>query len=293
MRILKNENFSAIYEKIFADIETPIFFYAYLKRVEKFPEKVKFGYYRADNITIREFLNNIEAGKESAFRFTIPEGFTIYDIAKKIKETKLLDSEVFLKKVRDPVFIKGLTGMDIISLEGFLYPDTYFLTPEINEEEFIKKMYSNFLTKIPENFASVVAQKGLTFYQGIILASIIQKETFVKEEYPVIASVFFNRLQRAIRLQSDPTTIYGLGDRFDGNLKKRDLLDRANPYNTYAISGLPPTPICNPSIEAIKGVMYPANTQYLYFVATRDGKHIFARTYEEHLLNVKKYQKNN
>jgi len=211
VRILKNENFSTIYEKIFADVETPIFFYTYLKRVEKFPEKVKFGYYRADNITIREFLNNIEAGKESALRFTIPEGFTIYDIAKKIKETKLLDSEVFLKRVRDPVFIKGLTGMDIISLEGFLYPDTYFLTPEINEEEFIKKMYSNFLTKIPENFASVVAQKGLTFYQGVILSSIIQKETFVKEEYPVIASVFYNRLKRNIRLQSDPTIIYGFG----------------------------------------------------------------------------------
>jgi len=164
--------------------------------------------------------------------------------------------------------------MDIISLEGFLYPDTYFLTPEINEEEFIRKMYSNFLTKIPENFASVVAQKGLTFYQGVILSSIIQKETFVKEEYPVIASVFYNRLKRNIRLQSDPTIIYGLGDKFDGNLKKTDLIDKTNPYNTYVISGLPPTPICNPSVEAIKGVMYPANTQYLYFVATNDGRHV-------------------
>ncbi|MCA1980321.1 MAG: endolytic transglycosylase MltG, partial [Calditerrivibrio sp.] len=135
-----------------------------------------------------------------------------------------------------------------------------------------------------------VKKRGLSMYEGIILASIVQKETFVEEEYPVVASVFYNRLRKNMRLQSDPTIIYGMGDRFDGNIKKSDLLDKNNRYNTYTINGLPPTPISNPSKGALEGVMNLAETDFLYFVAKKDGTHIFAKSYEEHLINVKKYQ---
>lgn len=290
VKIEKNERFSNVYNKIFEGVKTPFLFEYYLKKVKRFPEKMRFGYYEADNITISEFLKRIEDGKESVFKITIPEGFTIADIAIRLKEDSDIDVDRFLKLTKDKDFILKLTGNPFKTLEGFLYPDTYFFKTDTTPEIFIGQAYMNFKSKLPPDFEEKVNAQGLTFYEGIILASIIQKETFVESEYPIIASVFFNRLKKGIPLQSDPTIIYGLGDKFDGNLKRSHLQDSSNLYNTYIHKGLPPSPICNPSIGAIKGVMEPAKTPYIYFVAKKDGTHQFSIDYQTHLLNIKKYQ---
>ncbi|MCX8085064.1 MAG: endolytic transglycosylase MltG [Calditerrivibrio sp.] len=290
IKIKKGEKFSTVYEKLLKGVSPPFLFDLYLKKVKRFPEKMKFGYYEADNITLNEFLKNIEDGKESRFKITIPEGFTINDIAQKLKETSDIDSEAFLRLSKDKKFITRLTGYPYPSLEGFIYPDTYFITSDVTAEIFIEQAYKNFLQKLPENFEENLKRFSLTFYEGLILASIVQKETYLESEYPIVSSVFINRLKLGMPLQSDPTIIYGLGTKFDGNLRKTDLRDENNIYNTYTHKGLPPTPICNPSIGALKGVAYPANTNYLYFVSKNDGSHIFAKDYNEHLNNIKKYQ---
>lgn len=290
IKIEKNEKFSTVYNKIFKGVETPFLFDIYLKKVKRFPEKMKFGYYVADNITVSEFLQNIEEGKESVFKITIPEGFTIRDIANKLRETTDMDADRFLNLTKNREFIVKLTGQPFPSLEGMLYPDTYYLKTDTTPEIFIEQAYNNFKEKLPKEFEEKLFSLGLNFYKGIILASIVQKETFIEEEYPIVASVFYNRMKKGMPLQSDPTIIYGLGEKFDGNIRKKDLLDENNIYNTYRHNGLPPTPICNPSIGALKGVMEPAKTDFLYFVAKKDGAHVFAKDYDTHLKNVKKYQ---
>lgn len=290
VRIQKNEPFSSVYKKIFTDMQTPKFFEFYLKKVRKFPEKIRYGYYEADNKTIEQFLADIENGKESRLKLTIPEGYNLYDIAKKIESLEIMDKERFLKLTHDKEFVSKVTSMDIDTLEGFIFPDTYFVTTDIKEEEFIYQAYRNFIQKLPDNFEMELKKRGLTFYQGVILASIIQKETYIDSEYPLVASVFYNRIKKKMRLQSDPTIIYGIYDRFNGNIKKVDILDSSNRYNTYQINGLPPTPICNPSIGALMAVIKPAETDYLFFVSKNDGSHIFVKSYEEHQKNVRNYQ---
>jgi UPF0755 protein len=132
--------------------------------------------------------------------------------------------------------------------------------------------------------------RGLGQQQVVTLASIVEKETGASSERPLVASVFWNRLERGMRLESDPTTIYGIAD-FDGNLRREHLEDEANPWNTYQIVGLPPTPIANPGAASLAAVLRPAASEYLYFVAKGDGTHVFARSYGEHLDNVARYQR--
>jgi UPF0755 protein len=149
-------------------------------------------------------------------------------------------------------------------------------------------MVDNFNKNLPKKFTEKIKKQGLSFYQGIILASIIQKETYKLDEYPLIASVFYNRLKKRMRLQSDPTVIYGM-ENYQGNIQKKDLLNKSNVYNTYKHSGLPPTPICNPSKHALDAVINPRQTNYLYFVADKKGGHIFSTNYQDHRKNIRKY----
>jgi UPF0755 protein len=131
---------------------------------------------------------------------------------------------------------------------------------------------------------------GLSRHEIVTLASIVEKETSAPEERPLIAAVFLNRMKRGMRLETDPTVIYGIED-FDGNLRRRDLNDASNPYNTYRIAGLPPGPIASPGAHALRAVLEPAETDYLYFVSRNDGTHHFSRSYREHANAVNRYQK--
>jgi UPF0755 protein len=152
-------------------------------------------------------------------------------------------------------------------------------------------MVETFFKNLPKQFEEKAKNNGLTVYEAVILASIIQKESYYKDELPLISSVFHNRLKKRMRLESDPTIIYGIYENFDGNIRKKDLIDKSNIYNTYKIFGLPPTPICNPDKYSLEAAVNPAKTDYLYFVADKEGKHHFSKTYAEHSKKVYKFQK--
>jgi UPF0755 protein len=175
-------------------------------------------------------------------------------------------------------------------LEGWFFPDTYRFAPGTSDVEVLKHAHAAMKKRLGEAWEGRDPSVALaTPYDALILASIVEKETARDAERPVIASVFLNRLRRGMRLQTDPTVIYGLGERYDGHIHKRDLSDDT-PWNTYTRDGLPPTPIAMPGEAAIQAALHPATTEYLYFVARGDGSHEFSRTLEEHNRAVAKYQ---
>ena len=218
---------------------------------------------------------------------TIPEGFNMDQIGALLQKKGLADKKKFLGLAAD----KELTGRYFIngpSLEGYLYPDTYQFGRGLSVMSIIHVMVTRF-HEVFSPFKERAELRGMTMEEVVILASIVEKETGRAGERPVIASVFLNRLKKRMRLESDPTVIYGIRD-FNGNLTKRDLASYT-PYNTYVIHGLPPGPISNPGLDAIRSVLYPAKTDYLYFVSKNDGSHFFSRTLPEHNRAVRFYQK--
>jgi UPF0755 protein len=175
-------------------------------------------------------------------------------------------------------------------LEGWLFPDTYRFAPGTADIDILKRAHAAMRKRLAEAWNSRDATIPLrSSYEALILASIVEKETGQATERPLIASVFMNRLKRSMRLQTDPTVIYGMGERFDGNVRKRDLTTDT-PYNTYTRDGLPPTPIAMPGAASLKAATHPVESDYLYFVARGDGSHEFTRTLEEHNRAVAKYQ---
>ena len=234
-----------------------------------------------------QILQILEKGEVLLHQVTIPEGMTIRQIVTILEQGDWIDSQRFFALTRDREFIKTL-GLNQDSLEGYLFPDTYsFARGEMTEESLIAMMVNRFLTvwnEVTANSASDQVRQ-----QILILASIVEKETADPSERPLIARVFLNRLEKKMRLQSDPTIIYGL-DNFSGNLTRKDLNGKS-PYNTYLIPGLPPGPICNPGKESITAILHPADAPYYYFVSKNDGTHQFSTTLKEHNRAVRKYQK--
>lgn len=291
LEIEKNATFNDLYRRLFEHLDTPPGFRIYLIKKMKLDKNIRYGYYRADELPVRRVLDAVMKGRQSTIKITIPEGFNIYDTANRMSERIVESASAFLHTVKDKAYIRNLTGQDFTSLEGFLYPDTYFFPPKSEPGYVISAMYQMFLKQMPEDFDSKAAALGLSRYEAVILASIIQKETYDPAEAPIISSVFHNRLKYRMRLQADPTIIYGLYPEFDGNIRKTDINDRDNPYNTYKINGLPPTPICSPSKVALEAAVNPADTKYLYFVADKDRRHIFSKNYQEHMRQVYRHQK--
>lgn len=233
-----------------------------------------------------EVLDILVRGEVIQHRLTIPEGLTAHQIAALFAKDQWVNEKEFLSLCSEPEFIHAL-GIGQDRLEGYLFPDTYVLVRgESNARTIITTMVNRFL----EVWQTVsVDDFSLDRHQVITLASIIEKETGVQDERPLIARVFLNRLERSMRLQSDPTVIYGLED-FNGNLTRKDL-NKETPYNTYIIKGLPPGPICSPGQAAIEAVFHPALSNALYFVAKKDGTHYFSNTLKEHNKAVRKFQR--
>jgi UPF0755 protein len=234
-----------------------------------------------------KILNILRSGTIIIHSVTIPEGFTSEQIGALLDEKGLVNGNEFVSLTKDPGVARryGVSGN---GLEGYLYPDTYHFSRGLPALSIIDTMVKRFRQMIAP-FEGRAAEIGMKMEDVVTLASIVEKETGVSEERPLIASVFLNRLKKKMRLDSDPTVIYGLKD-FDGNLRKTDLADRS-PYNTYVIHGLPPGPIANPGLDSIKAVLYPARTDYLYFVSKNDGSHYFSKTITEHNNAVRIYQK--
>ncbi len=240
--------------------------------------------------SMAKVVEKLVRGEVIIRKVTIPEGLTMYEIGELLEKKGVLSGKEFVTKARDKELIENLLGdPSIDSLEGYLFPDTYFYTKGITPEEFIRMMVSRF-KQVYTSLKSSPKAVELGDREIVVLASIIEKETAIDSERPLISAVFYNRLRRGMKLQSDPTVIYALGDRFDGNLKKEHLQIK-NSYNTYVISGLPPGPIANPGKESLKAALNPADVDYLYFVADRSGTHHFSSNYKDHLKAVNRYQK--
>ncbi len=252
--------------------------------------KIRAGEYHFEaSLRPREVLDLLLKGDFARRRITIPEGWNSRDIATYLGELGLVDPERFLQKCRDEAFIRSL-GLSVPSLEGYLYPDTYEIYKPKDEEEVLRKLVARFQKIYDTTLEARGRETGLGREQVIILASMVEKETARPEERPVIASVFLNRLKKEMPLASDPTIIYSITD-FSGNLTRQHLT-RPSPYNTYVMKGLPATAIASPGIDSIRAVLYPAQTDFLYFVSKNDGTHEFSRTEEEHNASVKRYQSN-
>ncbi len=197
----------------------------------------------------------------------------------------------YLKLAFDQKFVRKLTGQPLSSLEGYLFPESYQFTRYTKADKILETMVGQF----KKNFAEILPPYPFnwTSHQVVTLASIIEKETGAEFERPVIASVFHNRVKKRMRLQTDPTVIYANALR-DKKIKidiKRADLQRDHPYNTYTRSGLPPGPIANPGLEALKAAVNPEESEYLFFVSQNDGTHIFSKTYQEHKTAVDRKNK--
>jgi UPF0755 protein len=186
--------------------------------------------------------------------------------------------------------IRAALGVQESSLEGLFFPDTYRFAPGASDVEILRRAHAEMKKRLAAAWDARAPDLPISSpYEALILASIIEKETGQRGERPVVASVFANRLRIGMRLQTDPTVIYGLGTSFDGNLRKRDLL-ADTPFNTYTRGGLPPTPIAMPGAASIEAALHPESTPFLYFVGRGDGTHHFSRSLEEHNRAVAKYQ---
>ena len=232
-------------------------------------------------------LDQITSGTTGQAGVTFIEGWTFAQMRQALNEN---DSVKHMTMSETDAQILKEIGAKETNPEGLFFPDTYFFTPNTSDREILKRAYLTMQNKMDK--AWLEKSEGLPYqsaYQALIMASIVEKETGRASERPQIAGVFINRLKVGMRLQTDPTVIYGLGERFDGNLRKQDLLtDTA--YNTYTRDGLPPTPIAMPGLGAIHAALHPAPTKALYFVGKGDGSHAFSATLTEHNNAVIRYQ---
>jgi len=233
-----------------------------------------------------EVLERLVRGTVDLRRVTIPEGFTLTDIALRLEKAKLADADEVLRLSRNPDFLQQLK-IEGESLEGYLFPETYSFAPGTRSKEILRAMVRQMRVVLSEITVSSAPRK-LSDHQLLTLASIVQKEAGQVAEMPLIAAVFHNRLKRGMLLQSDPTVIYGL-KKFNGNLTRKHL-KTPTPFNTYTQKGLPPGPIASPGRAALQAVISPADVSYLYFVGKGDGTHFFSRTLREHNNAVRKYQ---
>jgi UPF0755 protein len=251
------------------------------------------GKLRAGNFTIPQgsklhhVMNILMNGQPNLISVTIPEGKNMYQIAKIFAQAGITSEKEFLEAVVDQELI-DLIKTKAPSLEGYLYPETYRFAANTPGKVVAKTMFELFQKMTEElNFN----HPFLNRHQIVVLASVVEKETGAKIERPTIAGVFTNRLKKRMRLESDPTTIYGMWHRYEGNIRKADLRE-LTPYNTYKIPSLPLGPIANPSLEAIKAVLKPEKNDYLFFVSKNDGTHVFTNSYAEHLKAVQEFQRN-
>lgn len=260
-------------------------------RISGLGSKVRVGQYAiAQHASPKDVMAAIVSGRSVEYGFTVQEGSNIFEIADQLERQGFGRRAEFLALVRSRTVAKELLGEDRPSLEGYLFPETYNLTKFTSTKTLVKMMVQRF----KENFAALEKMGPLPMSRNevVTLASIIEKETGAPEERPLIASVFFNRMRKGMRLETDPTVIYGIWEKsgeWSGNISKADLLTPTR-YNTYTFSGLPYGPISNPGFESLKAVLAPATSDYLFFVSRNDGTHRFSSDYAGHLKAVAEFQ---
>lgn len=252
-------------------------------------------YLLSQKLSNSDIIEKLVSGEiyRDGIKVTIPEGSTSNEIIALLVKNELGKKEDFEKLVSNPSEFYSdfefLDQKDIKSLEGFLYPSTYYFDKDAKPKDIIKEMLSLFDKSYTDKLKKKQKERNMTLQEVVNLASIVEKEAVIDEDRPIIASVFYNRLDKDMPLQSDATLQYIFEER-KKSMTYNDLkID--SPYNTYIQKGLPPTPIANPSIKSIKAVLEPSDTDYLYFVASIDGGNVYSKTYEEHKKNVEQYRK--
>ncbi len=258
------------------------------------------------NLTMPEVAQSLQHGMVEETVFTVPEGWRLEQVAEYLQENGIADAQRFIAYARQGVNNEGLLAKYPFlgdrppgapsSLEGFLFPDTYRVPKDADEETIIKIMLDNFGRRVGKELQEKIKSQGKTVYEVISVASIVEREAVIEAERPVIASVYLNRLAQGKALEADPTVQYALGYQPERKqwwktpLPLEDLVGVNSEWNTYLRPGLPPGPICSPGLSAIRAVVEPAQTDYLFFYSRGDGSHAFAATWEEHLKNQEQYQ---
>lgn len=262
--------------------------FRFLTRLKKGEGAIKIGIYDFSKAAMPgEILRRLLAGDIVLRRITIPEGFALKEIAARLENLGYGPANEFLRLSRDPEFLKSL-DLPGPSLEGYLFPETYFAAIDAAPRQLLQMMVREFRKRLTEELIAAAKEQRLTLPQLVTLASIVQKEARKIEEMPMIASVFHNRLRIGMPLQADPTVTYGTNNS-NGSISKADLR-RQTPYNTYKIKSLPPGPIASPGADALRATAYPAQTNYLYFVARGDGSHVFSADLKSHNEAVRSYR---
>lgn len=259
----------------------------WLMKLQGDASKFKTGTYAfAPHMDEQAVLDKLVAGDTTVVKFTIPEGFGIKEIAKRLADEGLVDEQEFLAEAKDFApydYMKKRPNVRYAA-EGYLFPDTYVIHSDVSAEGIMKMMAEDFDTRLTPALRQQAAAKGLSIHDLITLASLVEKEARYDEDRPIIAQVFFKRLQMGMPLQSDTTLQYLMaGPKEDVSIEDTKI---DSPYNTYQHEGLPPGPIASPGMKSILAVLNPANTDYLYFVADRQGHNHYSQTYDEHLAIV-------
>lgn len=254
--------------------------------------KFKVGEYSLNRtMTPDQIMAVLVSGKSRTKSITISEGLNLYDIAELFEKHQIGTKAEFNKIVYDPVFIKSLLNENLTSLEGYLFPETYLYSKFDDVKSVITQMVKRFL-QVWANIEPMATQLGWTRNQVVTFASIVEKETGAVHERPLVSSVFHNRLQKKMRLQTDPTVLYGMSlklGKMPNNITKKDLLTPTS-HNTYTNFGLPPTPIANPGKDALMATVQPAKTSYLFFVSQNNGTHVFSENIQQHNKAVQDFQ---
>jgi UPF0755 protein len=262
--------------------------FLFLGRISRIDRKIRAGYYSIyGSMNSLDLLKVLRRGQIIEYEITVIEGDSLREIAEKLTEKNIVSKEDFLELASNKGFLSSY-NIDAPSLEGYLFPDTYKIPKGMDPHEAIGMMVNKMREQYTGKLTARAAELGLSEREVLTLASIIEKEAITGEERPLISAVYHNRLRKKIRLQADPTAIYGIK-----SSKVRitaDDLRKKTPYNTYMITGLPPGPIASPGIKSILAALYPADVPYLYFVSNNDGTHRFSVTAEEHEAAVQAYR---
>ena len=286
--IRPGENFAQINRRLAQEklIASARLFHHYAKFLNCLT-KFRAGHFKIPpRLNMVDLMNTLLNARSYYSKVTIPEGKNLYEIAEILEKNSIISAHEFINAAKLPVYLSA-HDLELPSAEGYLYPETYFFSPHTPAPQLIRAMMDQFVKSTQDLDFS---QSPLAFDQLITLASIVEKETGAQWERATIAGVFFNRLRKKMRLQSDPTTIYGIFEQYQGNLTRKDL-ETQTPYNTYRINGLPRGPICNPGVAAIAATLAPERHSYLYFVSRNDGTHLFTKNYQDHQMAVDSFQK--
>jgi UPF0755 protein len=288
--IKKGSSFNQIAKDLqSANLINHLKYFFYLSKLLNADTRIKSGtYVLSPSMSPHNILKQLLEGNIILTRVVFPEGFTMEMMADQLDQSEIVSKQGFLSYATNPAIVRSL-GIEADSLEGYLFPDTYFFAKHSCPEAVVKTMLKRFWQVVDQTLCKRAEEIGFSIHDTVTFASIVEKETGQANERPKIASVFHNRLKRNMRLESDPTVIYGLSN-FDGNLT-RNHLKLKTPYNTYRIKGLPCGPIANPGEDAIRATLYPESTNYLYFVSRQDGTHHFSTNLKAHNRAVNKYQR--